>query len=1107
MSGPAVTEDTVGTAQDQLQRLLEGLDQYQLEELVLCLQCPQLLQQRPPALPWVALRGSSTVELVSLLLEHFPGSTWQEVLAHIFRHLRLPFPREEAGAAVVGPTQGQEPQDPRKEASGLQEHQDIVQEDPEMPEEEKAHWRCYRERMKADILRMWARAPWPEDHIHLLHVTVLEHQELERVLCPRGADMRPLTVVLEGSAGVGKTTVAAKLALHWAEGVLLHRYFSFVSYISCHQVNEMGDACLADLLSLHWSPDPRFLMQKFLSHPQRLLFIVDGIEELQVPRGEAESPHLADWFQRLPATQVLLSLLRRKALPTATLLVTSRAQRRPALYRLLRRPSFVTLRGFSEDDQEEYFLRFFGDQDTAKEIMQWLRATGTWLPTCCAPLMCWVVGTYLKRQRATKPSFQLGAQSPTALYAGFFSSLVSAEAGLQGVGAHEQWGALCRLAARGMWQSTGAFPKQTMGSRALAAPFIQALLRLNILQAVASCEDCVAFIHPSFQAFFGALFYVLRGTPGCLGGLTKPQELHMLLSSALADRATHWEQTAIFFFGLLHRDVARELEGVLPAALAPATATDQVLEWAEGLETVPLIPVGHALLFQCLHEAQEASMVKQVLSHLREAHVDVCGNRQLQDAAFCLRDCRNLQKLRLSLSGLLPAVEVASGGKTPGGKMASSKIRQWQDICSVFSYGNVHELDLSNSTLNTLTMKKLCRELRNPRCKLRQLTCRSVEPRRVLQELPVVLHGNSRLTHLDLSANDLGVTVSTVIFKTLRHPACQLRSLWLASCHLPAPACRKLFLALGQNTSLTFLSLGDNDLAPLQDTAPPAPPKDILCPLQHPPRKLCLEKCNLSSDTYRGLASLLISAQKTTHLCLGFNPLQDNGVQLLCASLVLPDCALQRLELWFCQLGAPSGRYLSRALLQNRALTCLNLRRNRLGDEGVEDLCVALRGPHCRLQRLDLSACSFSVPGCGALAAALRDNRSLQVLDVGENEFGDDGMEALSQALGSSTCTLTTLGLQKCQLTAASNEHLGHLLRGSKSLVSLNLLGNDLQLQGLSMLWKAVKSSQCPLRVLGLDRHLLLEVEKELEALRSRGSTLKIQCRWDSSDPEARWCW
>ncbi|XP_055993188.1 NACHT, LRR and PYD domains-containing protein 13 [Sorex fumeus] len=838
MSGPVVSEDTAGTARDQLQCLLEGLDQYQLEELVLRLQCPELLQRPPPALPWVALRGSNTAELVSLLLKHFPGGTWQEVLAPIFQHLSLPFPRKAAGTAVIEPAQGQEPQDPLKEASGLQEYQDIVQEDPEMPEEEKAHWRCYRERMKANILRMWAHVPWPEDHIHLLHVTTLEHQELERVLCPHGADVRPLTVVLEGSAGVGKTTVAAKLALHWAEGMLFHHYFSFVSYISCHQVNEMGDTCLADLLSLHWSSDPRFLMQKFLSHPWQLLFIVDGIEELQVPRREAESPPAADWFQRLPATQVLLSLLKRKALPTATLLVTSRAQRRPALYRLLRQPSFVTLRGFSEDDQEEYFLRFFGDQDMARETMQWLRATGTWLPACCAPLMCWVVGTCLKQQRAANPSFQLRAQSPTALYAGFFSSLISAEPGLQGVGIHEQWGALCRLAAKGMWQSTGTFPKQMEGSGALTAPFIQALLRLNILQTVASCKDCVTFIHPSFQAFFGALFYMLRGALGCLGGLTKPQELHMFLSAALADRATHWEQMVIFFFGLLHRDVARELEGILPASMASATTLDQLLEWAEGLETLPLIPVGHVLLFQCLHEVQEASTVQQVLSHLREAHVDVCGNWQLRDAAFCLRNCRNLQKLRLSLSGLLPATEVASGGKTPEGKVASSKIRQWQDICSVFSYGNVHALDLSNSTLNILMMRKLCRELRNPRCKLRQLTCRSVEPRRVLQELPAVLHGNSRLTHLDLSANDLGVIVSTVIFKTLRHPACQLRSLRLESCHLPAPACRKLFLALGQNTSLTFLSLGDNDLAPLQNTAPPAPPKDILCPLQHPLRKL-----------------------------------------------------------------------------------------------------------------------------------------------------------------------------------------------------------------------------------------------------------------------------
>lgn len=57
-----------------------------------------------------------------------------------------------------------------------------------------------------------------------------------------------------------------------------------------------------------------------------------------------------------------------------------------------------------------------------------------------------------------------------------------------------------------------------------------------------------------------------------------------------------------------------------------------------------------------------------------------------------------------------------------------------------------------------------------------------------------------------------------------------------------------------------------------------------------------LEKCNLTADTYQRLASLLVSTRWTTHLCLGFNPLQDEGAQLLCTTLAHPECALERLE-------------------------------------------------------------------------------------------------------------------------------------------------------------------------------------------------------------------
>lgn len=57
-------------------------------------------------------------------------------------------------------------------------------------------------------------------------------------------------------------------------------------------------------------------------------------------------------------------------------------------------------------------------------------------------------------------------------------------------------------------------------------------------------------------------------------------------------------------------------------------------------------------------------------------------------------------------------------------------------------------------------------------------------------------------------------------------------------------------------------------------------------------------------------------------------------------------------RLWFCQLGAPSCRYMSDALLQNRSLAHLNLSKNHLGDEGVKFLCEALGHPDCNLQSL-----------------------------------------------------------------------------------------------------------------------------------------------------------
>ncbi|XP_032343376.1 NACHT, LRR and PYD domains-containing protein 13 isoform X1 [Camelus ferus] len=1094
MLGPMSSSGSISVHDGSYEKLLSclmGLDQYQLEEFKLGLQAPQLLLENSRPIPWASLKAAGPADLLCLLSEYLTARQIWDVTLHIFENMQLTSLCKEMRAKTNEFTQAQEPHNADQERPGT-------------PGEEAAHRRRYRERMKAKILAMWDSVSWPEDHIYLCNVTAKEHEELRRLLGPNRAGAQPRTIVLEGGAGVGKSTLAMKAVLHWAEGVLFQDRFSYVFFISCHKVKEMADTTLAGLLSQDW-PDSQAPTEEFMGHPERLLFVIDGFEEMVLSPDLDNSPPCSDWYRQLPVARILLHLLKKELAPTATLLVTARDYGNGRLKGLLLNPWFVLLSGFTEGDREEYFTRFFGDYDQATKILRKIRKMESLFRSCSAPLVCWAVCSCLKRRMVRSPYSRPGAEAATSLYTRFFSGLSSAAAAsASGQSRPGQWRALCSLAAQGMWLSHFTFPKEDVERWHLEAPLVESLLRRNILRKVGDCEDCVAFTHHSFQEFLGAVFYVLRGARGSLGGgSTRHQEMRALLSDAFLNTNVYWNQMVLFLFGLVRRDLARELEDALRCEVS-RRVRDELLDWAEDLEGCSAVSVRFEflLLFQCLHETQDEDFVRQILSRLLEADLDIRGSLQLRVSSFCLKHCQKLSKLRLSVSSPIPQTELTFDLETPGAKVVDLRTRQWQDICSVLRNGNMRELDLSDSKLNASSMKRLCYELRNPRCRLQKLTCRSVSPVRVLKELVLVLHGNHRLTHLDLSCNNLGITVSAMIFRTLRHSACNLQYLWsdcltrgllgrLESCGLTAWACHQLFAELGENSSLRFLSLGDNNLSNTEVKRLQGPFGTSRCPL----KELSLEKCNLSVASCRDLALLLTSAQGVTRLCLGLNPLQDDGVEPLCGSLAHPDCVLERLVLSCCRLGAPSCGHLSDALLRSRTLTHLSLRRNELGDAGVARLCAALRRPRCRLRSLDLSACSLTAEGCQELADALKRNPNVKTLDIGENDVQDDGVKRLCEVLKCSNCTLSTLGLERCNLTRGCCQHLSSALGSSKSLVNLDLSGNDLGPEGVSTLWKSLEKPTCTLRKLRLEEDLYSIVKAELEKLQEKGSSLRIKCR------------
>ncbi|XP_070306367.1 NACHT, LRR and PYD domains-containing protein 13 isoform X2 [Odocoileus virginianus] len=1033
MASPAGASRHDG-ARDQLLAHLRGLEPWQLEDFKLGLQCPELLPEGARSVPWADLRAAGPAGLLCLLEERFPGRRTWEAALRVFEDMRLSSLCERMRAELAEMSEGCRLGDPN-------------QEEPEMLEE-TAHRRGYRQRLRKRILALWARTPWPEDHIYLRHVTQREHAELRGLLRPRGAGAPPLSVFLEGGAGVGKTTLATKLVLHWAEGVLFRGRFSYVFYLSGHRLAELGNTSLAGLLALDW-PDSQVPVEEFRAHPERLLFVIDGAEEVTLGSDGSAGRPGADWYQELPAASILVRLLKKELVPEATLLVTAGPPGGRALRRLLLSPRRVSIPGFTEGDRWEYLRRFLGDLDVAEAAWRRMRGSETLVGSCAAPLACWAVCAGLKRQLAGSPASALGAPTPTSLYAGFFCSLLSgAEPGLLACSSAGQWRAFCSLAAEGLWLAAFTFAGDALERRRLEAPFIDGLLRLQILRRVSDCEHCVTFAHRSFQAFFGALFYVLWGTRGSLGGVPRHQEMRQWLNDAFADANAYWRQMARFFFGLLGTELARQLEEALGCQMSPGVA-HEVLDWAEELETCGAISAHFDFLwlFQCLQETQDENLARQVLNHLPEADLDIQGCEHLRVSSFCLQHSQKLRKLRLSVSGRVLEKKWTSGVGTP----------DWK----------------------------------------------SVSPVEALRKLGILLRGNQHLTHLDLSSNSLDTAVCTGLLTMLRRSACSLKYLWLESCGLSAEVCHQLFTELGRNSSLSFLSLADNDLSHVELERLREPPGTASCAL----KELSLEKGNLSAAACEDLASLLTSTPRLTRLCLGLNPLGDEGTRLLCGSLTRPECVLQRLELWCCRLGAPSCRHLSDALLRSRSLTHLNLRRNNLGDEGAKLLCAALGHADCALQSLNLSHCSLTVAGCRELAQALKCNGRLKVLDVGNNAIQDGGVKELCGVLKSPSCVLQTLGLEKCSLMAACCRPLSSVLGSSKNLENLNLLGNDLGLDGVSRLWTALRKSTCNLRKLGLGKDLCSAVSADLEKLREKGCFLRVKPQWDFNDPEERWWW
>uniref|UniRef100_A0A8C6N736 Uncharacterized protein n=1 Tax=Melopsittacus undulatus TaxID=13146 RepID=A0A8C6N736_MELUD len=493
-------------------------------------------------------------------------------------------------------------------------------------------------------------------------VMVTEHRDEQHssiavndLFKPDDEGWSPKEVVLLGAAGMGKTMTARKIMLDWACDRMFEE-FDFVFYIHCREGNLLaGEASMADLLA-RCCPGSALPLDAVLQQPEKLLFIIDGFDEL---RFSVEQP----WWElceepgeRRPVDVVLASLLRRRLLCHSSLLITTRPAALQSLRRLLEHERCAEILGFSEGDRRDYFHRFFGSAEQAAAAFRFVRGHELLFTMCLVPIVCWIVCTVLRQQLGRAGGLAHGPRTTTGIYVLYLSALLCSLRGRQRQEVPAVLRRLCCLAAGGIRGHRVLFEEKEVQGLALGRQeTLPLLLNEHLFQKDISCVSSYSFIHLSFQEFFAALFYLLEDEGEAQEPPVGPsRDVKELLQSYSSSR-NYFILTVRFLFGLLNEDRRRELEQETGCKIS-ARITEDLLEWLQDSQKTALALlleetglVRDLELCHCLYELQDERLVVTALCPFTGLRLHGLNLNRFDQVvlAFSLRRFPGLQVLEL----------------------------------------------------------------------------------------------------------------------------------------------------------------------------------------------------------------------------------------------------------------------------------------------------------------------------------------------------------------------------------------------------------------------------------------------------------------------------
>ena len=779
-------------------------------------------------------------------------------------------------------------------------------------------------------------------------------------------------VLVEGDAGIGKTTLSTSISEDWSRDKLFKEYELLLLLPLRHKKVASADSLPELLQLLHPDEDVRKSVASYLTkgEGEKVVIIADGWDEVS----ESNRQEGSFLYQLLFETFPLMSVV-----------VTSRPSASGPLHGLPCIDRFVEIKGFSKEDIKEYIKSEFpSDEKKAGDLLEQLESNPLVESVCSVPLNCAIVCHLWRCLKETLPS------TTTQLYTKIILNImfrnIQKNDAFKNILSLSNFNALPKDLQQPFWRLCEfAFQmlkkNQIVFSQEELAEFLPQGLALDdkilcfgLLQSVETVLETghgvsFHFLHLTFQEFLASL-YLSR----------QPPETQLEVFRAHC-RESHFTLIWRFFFGICFSNpeywekcdikqvihyVANKsdysVEELSLCHCAFEARTDVVNSEVIQLSIASNIPYKSGGTFGSPRTAHDCAAVLYVIANMQECsdmriNFSDCGVRENQ--------VKTLTDVLASMHGKLQVSKLHLNGNKLTDKCVSDLFHRASAV-----FQSLAVLDLSGNRIGSESIKSITSTLAKSSssgCQLSKLVL-SHNPLGVsgLQTLENVVRGNklSYLGDLYLAGSltsdaDTNAAWLTTLIEALSTHCPHLRALDLSENNLGVPgasALAKVISKLHQSNDRLKSSITSY-----------------------------LNKTNLGDKGFCAFVKSLECVHHFSNLVVSDNGIHATGI----ASLADAVC---------------SGK----VVFNIGGYSKLDLSGNPLGLEGILAVGTLLSSSHCQPRMVNLSRCKLTTDGGGL--------PNTDSLNVGINISGE---------------TVRDVGQQLCQMP--QNNTIAMLVLGSNS--------------------------------------------------------------------------